>query len=558
MLSTPVISDLDITPLCEDTCSECSVNQYGGAPNCNLGYGMQLYQYEYTLDASTLKNAGCCMVRFYWTSCCRNDEIDNIQNPMAQSIYMYGEVDICDSQGVNGPMFTTSSYPIFYAGEDVSYSLGLVDPDHDSLVVSLAHPLNGGPTNANPSGSFTLVPYVSGYSPTKPLKFLGWPNADLSLPYGFHLDSLTGDLQFRPTQPGGYVVRFEVKKYRQGQLVGRTQRELIVWVISSTADAMHPPKLTGIDSTSGYSITAYEGQQKCFNVYSYDVDTADSLTLSWNAGISGATFTVTDPSVSQTLTTEGPAGQFCWTPPAGSASSVPYLFTVTVSDDHCPYRLQWMRTYRVYVNPSPVMFNDSVSLCRGDTVWIGPTPYTQAGMYSDTLTTSGGYDSIVTLYVTVVNVDTGVVVSGDTLMAVQDSAVYQWLDCANNMAPIAGATGRQFVPSGTGFYAVKVTYQGCEATSGCYPVVLTGIGTVAKAFGLRIYPNPTRGMLYFDAVRPGAYTLRLYDLMGKEYLRRQITITQGYALDLSQLSKGMYFLEVADDDKVEVVKVIVK
>ena len=602
--SPPLLSNgLDITPICDDTCSECGTNQYGGNPNCALGYGVELYEYQFTVDVTALKNAGCCRVRFYWTSCCRNDDIDNLQNPTTQGLYNYGEVDICDSQCNNGPAFSCSPLLMLIKNQDIAYSVDVVDADHDSIVFELGTPYRDGPTNNNPTASFQAIPYVTGYSATQPIKFMGWPNANLPLPYGFHFDALTGNLRFRPTHVGGYVVVFVTKKYRNGELVGINRQDIRVWVVEQDNNV---PELSGINGTDSFLIQACEGEQLCFNIHTRDADTADSLILTWNAAIPGATFTVTEPPVSQADTTAGPMGQFCWTPPPGSASTVPYRFTVKVRDTSCPIEGRTVLSYLVKVNanvvtsasdtiricqgdsaligntwrtqpgvyidtsvntsgcdhiqyttlmvhsPYSVMVSDSI--CAGDTAWVGNMPYTQPGTYTDTLSSMYGCDSVVTLNLSVMTVDSTVTVSNGTLTAAQGNAQYQWLDCANNMAPIAGATGQSYTPPATGYYAVKVTYQGCEVVSGCHAVVITGLDALQTSIGLRVYPNPACEAIYFDPSRPGAYELRLSDLVGKEYVRRRVMMKRRYMLDVRDLPRGFYFLEVRRGRSVEVLR----
>ena len=346
--STPLINGMDITPVCDDTCTPCS-----GGTNC-LGYGVELYRYEFTADVTTLKNAGCCMVRFYWKACCRSSTIDNLYNPDTTDLYIYGEVDICDSPCNNSPTYSLLPLMAVCIGQDVSYTLGVVDGDNDSIVVVLARPLENGPTNGDLGTAFQTVPYISGYSMNKPLKFLGWPNANLPLPYGFHIDPSTGELQFRPVQLGAYVIVLEIREYRNGQLVGRMRRDMAVRLVACLSrTSVWPPALSGINGTNGFFIEACEDEQLCFNIYSHDMDTADSLTLSWNAAIPGATFVVTPPPVAQRQTIQGPTGQFCWTPPVGTARTSPYQFTAAVVEHGCPLPVVKRRNYFIRVKPKP-------------------------------------------------------------------------------------------------------------------------------------------------------------------------------------------------------------
>ena len=64
---------------------------------------------------------------------------------------------------------------------------------------------------------------------------------------------------------------------------------------------------------------------------------------------------------------------------------------------------------------------------------------------------------------------TAVTVSGNTLTAERDlpGTTYQWIDCDNANAAIAGETNQTFTPSTNGNYACTVSTNGCEGTSAC-------------------------------------------------------------------------------------------
>lgn len=63
----------------------------------------------------------------------------------------------------------------------------------------------------------------------------------------------------------------------------------------------------------------------------------------------------------------------------------------------------------------------------------------------------------------------------ETTLSTQSFAAYQWLDCDNNYAAIAGANFQSYTPSNTGNYAVQVTLNGCVDTSACMLVDYTGM-----------------------------------------------------------------------------------
>ena len=104
-------------------------------------------------------------------------------------------------------------------------------------------------------------------------------------------------------------------------------------------------------------------------------------------------------------------------------------------------------------------------------VWNGIN-YTSSGIYNQTLTNLSGCDSVVTLDLGIISVDTSVsyVISSSTLTALAPNATYQWLDCNNNNTPIAGETNQNFSPTSNGNYAVEVTQNGCTAISNCYQI----------------------------------------------------------------------------------------
>ena len=70
--------------------------------------------------------------------------------------------------------------------------------------------------------------------------------------------------------------------------------------------------------------------------------------------------------------------------------------------------------------------------------------------------------------------------NGTLLTADQNSATYQWLDCANNYAVINGETNQSFTATITGYYAVEITItDACGGvqvdTSSCHLVDYSGI-----------------------------------------------------------------------------------
>ncbi|MDG1283328.1 MAG: hypothetical protein P8N46_01620, partial [Flavobacteriales bacterium] len=85
-----------------------------------------------------------------------------------------------------------------------------------------------------------------------------------------------------------------------------------------------------------------------------------SVNMSWNNGIPGATYTITNNN------TANPVGTFNWTPTLADIAGSPYFFTVNVSNDACPVPGNFSFQYQIILNNSdisisPIIINPSCS-----------------------------------------------------------------------------------------------------------------------------------------------------------------------------------------------------
>lgn len=138
--------------------------------------------------------------------------------------------------------------------------------------------------------------------------------------------------------------------------------------------------------------------------------------------------------------------------------------------------------------------------CGPYTAPSGNFVVTTSGTYLDTLLNARGCDSLLTISLTVVTVDTSVTVAFPQLQANATGALYQWLDCDSNLAPIPGATQATFTPTVTGNYAVAVTQSGCSSSSACYNVMV--VGRMEPTATWRLFPNPSTGRAAFATDGP--------------------------------------------------------
>lgn len=137
-------------------------------------------------------------------------------------------------------------------------------------------------------------------------------------------------------------------------------------------------------------------------------------------------------------------------------------------------------------------------------------------------------------------------ISGSTLSATQTSAIYQWIDCNNANAPIAGANSQTFTPTVSGSYAVILSNGSCADTSACQAVTISTSGIEEQtASNFNIYPNPAKDFVTLNNLTVGT-TLQLTDMTGKTVLETSVS-TEEMTIDLNGLTEGVYFVQILDN-----------
>lgn len=194
---------------------------------------------------------------------------------------------------------------------------------------------------------------------------------------------------------------------------------------------------------------------------------------------------------------------------------------------------------------------DTQTAC-GSFTWIDGNTYTTSNSTATyTLTNAAGCDSIVTLNLTIQNVDVSVNVSSITLTANANGLVYQWIDCSNNTA-ISGATNQSFTATANGNYAVVVTDGACSDTSACVNISSVGLNSIANNKVGTIYPNPNNGVFVIEDIMIGT-KFSIYNILGEELIKTQITETST-TLDLSHAPSGIYFIKTDKGLNYKIVK----
>jgi len=193
-------------------------------------------------------------------------------------------------------------------------------------------------------------------------------------------------------------------------------------------------------------------------------------------------------------------------------------------------------------------FTEVVNACESYT-WIDGNTYTSDNnSATHFLTNSMGCDSIVSLDLSVVNIDNTITQSGPDLTANENAGIYQWLDCSNNAAPISGATNQSFSPTVNGDYAVALSKNSCVDTSACYSVISIGVDETTFDHQFIFFPNPTAGVVTVASGTPTtALTLQVRNVLGTLISSAHFNSMERATIELEGPS-GIYFLQVVSTD----------
>ena len=184
--------------------------------------------------------------------------------------------------------------------------------------------------------------------------------------------------------------------------------------------------------------------------------------------------------------------------------------------------------------------------------WIDGNTYTSSNnTATHTLLTSTGCDSIVTLDLTINNIDTSVTNVLGVFTSNQAAATYKWYICNNSFIPISGAISQSFTPPTNGSYAVVVSNgNNCSDTSSC--ILINNVAIAENAANISLYPNPTNNLIKLDIEGYNGYVnVEVYDLQG-----RLLETTTNTIISMGEYAKGIYVFKVAYGDRTQELKVV--
>ncbi|MBI3235507.1 MAG: lamin tail domain-containing protein [Bacteroidetes bacterium] len=203
-------------------------------------------------------------------------------------------------------------------------------------------------------------------------------------------------------------------------------------------------------------------------------------------------------------------------------------------------------TINLTVN-SATASNISPSACNSYTSPSGKI-LSASKTYADTIMNANGCDSVITINLTINTIDTSVSRTGNTFSASQAGATYQWVNCGNNYAPIANETSKTFTPTSSINAEVIVTLNNCSDTSNCHSFALVGFNEINGLNSISLYPNPAQNNLQISTEQSiKNATVRIVSITGQTVLELKNISGNTFNLDLSNLSQGMYMIELNEN-----------
>lgn len=203
--------------------------------------------------------------------CCRRPDVINIQNPGDTGLTVTTHITGTDSNALvnSSPRFTNYPPMVLCNNETLNFDHSASDADGDELRYELITPYSGATDvapqpNPPPPPPYGLVYWGSGFTANNPFG----AGATISI------DPITGMLTADPLMLGMFVVGVRVKEFRNGTLIGKTDRDFIFKVINCniTLEAILTPQAqmtTFVSFCEGTTIT-FQNQSYGANSYKWD------------------------------------------------------------------------------------------------------------------------------------------------------------------------------------------------------------------------------------------------------------------------------------------------
>jgi gliding motility-associated-like protein len=203
--------------------------------NTSVGY----YKGSVYLDPAQYNDPGGYFIA--WERCCRNDDINNIEDPGDSGMVFYLEFPPLSTPN-SSPEFVAPNGQYICSNKPFSMNMSATDADGDELRYSLITPMRG---NTSPGksrgdtlskGSYPLVTWSGGINLTNVIPGSSPLRIDAS-----------GVLTVNANALGLYVFTVQCEEYRNGKRIGTVRRDFQLLVIDCNDDQPEPPVIVQED-----------------------------------------------------------------------------------------------------------------------------------------------------------------------------------------------------------------------------------------------------------------------------------------------------------------------
>lgn len=179
----------------------------------------------------------------------------------------------------------------------------------------------------------------------------------------------------------------------------------------------------------------------------------------------------------------------------------------------------------------------------------GNHTWDSSGIYQDVIPNHMGCDSMITINLRIIKIDTSVLQYNISLFALDSNCTYQWADCDNTYSPIIGDTNQSFTPKENGSYAVILTKEICVDTSSCFQITSVSLNDHISGINPTIYPVPSGEHFTVD---PGMkyHTARIMvmNMEGVVIFDKQYAENEKMEVHLKNEPPGIYLVNICLDD----------
>ena len=205
------------------------------------------------------------------------------------------------------------------------------------------------------------------------------------------------------------------------------------------------------------------------------------------------------------------------------------------------------------LNSNPSSLTSQV-ICKGDSLKFGAMTYTLAGMYTDTLQSSIGCDSLAILDLTVTELTVSIDTSQFSLVA----------NVTGGLAPYSylwsnGDSISTIIPDTVGILnLIVIDASGCISDTISYNVTSTSVDVISNSLDLiNIYPNPSNGQFVIS----NSVIMRdiiITDLRGKNVYTNKNLNSNYLNIELDYLDRGMYLVNIISKNGIITKPVIIQ